>query len=617
MTKRLILFGAPFYAGLLALIIHISSVNRDAREVTQRLQMPDPKMRSTRRPVPPRVLFSEVAEASGIVFQHHNGAHGGFYLPEVMAPGAAFLDYDNDGDQDAVIVNSCNWAFHESSRGPGQPTHRVYENDGQGRFHDATADLGLAFSSYGMGVCCGDIDNDGFTDLFLAGIDGNFLLRNRDGKRFEDITDSAGVRGAGLCTSAAFLDYDRDGKLDLFVCRYVDWSPEIESQLDVFFKVAKRNFYRGPDNFSGRFCFLYHNRDGLHFEDVSGPAGIQVKDTFGRPRAKALGVAACDYNEDGWPDIAVANDRVANFLFRNLGDGRFRDVAIEAGTSHDIVGRVRAGMGIAWADYRNNGSLGLLITNFTNEACGLYLADRGMPEHFVDVAALDGIAADTRIPVSWGVCFFDYDLDGWQDLYITNGHLSLDYQEYHNIPYAQRALLFWNSGPTGRGYFWNVTSEESGPDLFLPLVGRGSAVADIDGDGDLDLLVTANIGKAKLYRNEVGREHHFFRLQLEGVESNRSAIGARVRARTGKFWQRREVTSGSSYLSQNELVLTLGLGRAAQVDELEIVWPLGRKERFLNVPGGRTWRLREGKGFDGDGPAAVPSADTASGRDGG
>lgn len=597
MVRRLFFFGIPLYLVIIGVIVYVSMLNQEAEKVA--LQGPG-KLGVVIRPEIPNVQFKDVTESAGIRFQHHSGAYGGHNLPEVMGPGVAFLDYDNDGDQDLLIVNSCNWPFHESSSGPGQPTHAFYENDGRGGYRDVTEKVGLNFSSYGMGACCGDIDNDGFIDLYITGYEGNFLLRNIEGQRFEDVTQQAGVRAFGLCTSTSFVDYDRDGRLDLFVCSYVLWSPKVESELDEFFKVTKRDFYRGPDNFMGQFCFLFRNCGGLKFEDVSDPAGIRLFDTFGRPRAKALGVAVCDYNNDGWPDIAVANDRVANFLFQNRKNGTFQDIAIDAGTSHDTVGRVRAGMGIAWADYRNNGSIGLLISNFTNEMCGLYLANRELPDRFVDVAMLDGIGADTRVPVSWGLFFFDYDLNGWLDIYITNGHLSLDYQEYHNIPYAQRPLLFWNSGPTGRGFFWNVSAEQAGLEIFRPIVGRGAAYADIDGDGDLDLMAVTNLGRAYLYRNEGSPGNHFLRLNLEGRESNRSAIGSMVRVRAGNMWQRREVTSGSSYLSQNELALTFGLGQAAQADQIEVTWPAGKKEVFNNVRADRTLHLVEGQGLTED-----------------
>ena len=548
---------------------------------------------------PTKVAFVEVAKSSGLDFTHTNGAFGKHYLPETNGSGAAFLDYDNDGDQDVVLVNTGNWPFHESAKTPDQPTHAFFQNDGIGNFTDVTREVGLDFSSFGMGVCAGDIDNDGFIDIYIAGYNGNRLLRNDAGKRFVDVTEEAGVEAGGMCNGAAFLDYDRDGRLDLFVGQYFEWSLELEARLEAADKGRPRLLYRSPNQYDGGTCFLFHNRDGLHFEDVSAASGVQVKDARGEPTAKALGIATQDFNDDGWPDIAVANDQAPDFLFRNRGDGTFINIAGEAGTAADASGFSRSGMGVAWADYRNDGSIALVITNFSTQMAGLYLSPGENRKYFFDVATMAGIGSVTRPPVGWGVCFFDYDLDGWLDLYMVSGHLGPDYERLRGEPYAQAAQLFWNRGNSVPDRLYvELTAEHVGEDLFKPIVGRGAIHADIDGDGDLDLLATTNDHEPCLYRNEGGTGNHFLRVKLEGRESNRSAVGAKLRLRTGDLWQRREVATSSSYLSQNEMVQTFGLGKRTIADELVVAWPSGKKETFTAVKADQTLHLIEGRAQD-------------------
>jgi hypothetical protein len=538
------------------------------------------------------VRFTDITKEAGIRFRHTNGACSQKLLPEIMGSGVAFLDYDNDGHQDLLFINSCAWPGQKAKQQP-PPTLALYRNRGDGTFTDVTTDVGLNIVLYGMGVTVGDYDNDGWPDLFITGVGGNRLFHNEGGRRFVDLTREAGVGGPGgwpraqggdflqqealmvFSSSATFLDYDGDGRLDLFVCNYVTWSPAIDRQHD--FKVADVRSYGPPRLFQGTQCFLYRNAGSGRFVDVSAQAGIQVSDADRRPEAKALGVVACDVDDDGWPDILVANDTVRNFLFHNISDGqggrRFKEIGGEAGVALAGGGSARAGMGIDWGEYRP-GRFAVLIGNFAGEPNSFLRLYNRRRLWFEDNALGEGIAGPSRAVLKFGVFFFDYDLDGRQDLLTCNGHLA---PEISRLPpaqdYRQPVQLFWNTG-TKTGYV-PVTAEQAGEHLFRPLVGRGCAYADINGDGYLDVVLTENNGKARLLRNEGGTGNNWIRLVLvgNGEDSNCSAIGAQVTVEAGKLRQHREVLSGRSYLSQCELPLTFGLGQAAKVDRVTIRWP--------------------------------------------
>jgi hypothetical protein len=588
----------------------------------------------------PGVHFTDITEAAGIRFRHTNGAFGKKLLPETMGPGVAFLDYDNDGHQDLLFVNSCSWPGHEDRQQP-VPTPALYRNQGDGTFTDVTRASGLDITLYGMGVTVGDYDNDGWPDLFLTGVGGNRLFHNepltpnpsplggegsqifpsplggeglgvRGGRRFVDVTRDAGVGGPGgwpaaqnadfleqevplvFSSSAAFLDYDGDSRLDLFVCNYVTWSPAFD--LSHEFKPGGVRTYGPPRTFPGAQCFLYRNGGSGRFEDVSARAGIQVSDLKGQPAAKALGVVACDLDEDGWPDIVVANDGVRNFLFHNVSDGTGGRRFVEVGEEKGVAGGTpRAGMGIDWGEYRP-GRSAILIGNFAGEPNSFLRLDNRRQLWFADVGPGEGLAGPSQAVLKFGVFFFDYDLDGRQDLLTCNGHLSAEISQLPpQQPYLQPVQLFWNTG--AKISYVLVTAQQAGADLFRPLVGRGCAYADIDGDGDLDVVLTECAGPARLLRNDGGTGHNWIRLVLEGdgEDSNRSAIGAQVTVTSGKLVQRREVLSGRSYLSQCELPLTFGLGQAQQVDRVTVHWP-GRnagKQVWTDLAINRVHTLRQ------------------------
>lgn len=531
---------------------------------------------------PPRVQFTDITRAAGITFVHQNGATGEKLLPESMGGGAAFLDFDNDGDQDLFFVNSTHWP-DQAPAGQPIPTHALYANDGQGRFTDVTAGSGLDISMYGQGCAVGDFDNDGFVDLFVTGVHGNRLFRNLGGGKFADVTDEAGVGGSGQdwSVSAAFFDYDNDRHLDLFVVNYVQWSRAIDFEVG-YTLVGIGRAYGQPRDFPGVFPLLYRNEGNGRFRDVSAEAGVQVRNPVtGVPAAKSLGVAPVDLDDDGWLDVIVANDTVPNFVFHNQRNGSFREIGAASGIAFDSYGQTRGAMGIDTARFRADGALGILISNFANEMTALYVAQPA-PLHFTDDAITEGIGPASRLPLKFGAFFFDYDLDGRLDVLTANGHLEPDITKVQQSQtYAQPAQLFWNGGRTP--CYVNVTADLAGPDLFQPIVGRGSAYADIDGDGDPDVLLLQTGGPPLLLRNDQDLGHAWLRFQLVGHAANRDAIGAEIRVRSEGREMRRTVMAARSYLSQSELPVTFGLGNARSVESVEVRW-LGGAFQSLPIP---------------------------------
>ncbi len=541
----------------------------------------------------PRVMFTDITQQAGIRFAHTNGAFGEKLLPETMGSGVAFLDYDKDGKPDLLFVNSCYWPGPED-KGAAPPTLALYRNLGGGTFENVTKGSGLAVTLYGMGVTAGDYDNDGWPDLFITAVGGCRLFRNvpvdpgdpARGRKFEDVTAASGdlafsdwpAGGTFLKrrepisfpSSAAFVDYDNDGRLDLFVCHYVNWSPQLDLAQKFTLRGADRA-YGPPRAFRGTHCALYRNLGGGKFKDVTRGAGIQVAGELGEPVGKGLGVSVCDLDGDGWPDIVVANDTVRNFLFHNQR-GTFKERGEGAGVAY-ADGNARGAMGIDWGEYRP-GRFALIIGNFANEPNTLLRLDHVERLLFADVALVEGLAGPSRIVLKFGLFFFDFDLDGLLDLLTCNGHLEPAINRVEaGQTYRQPVQLYWNTG--GKRCFELVTPSHSGTELFKPLVGRGCAYADIDGNGTLDVVLTDNGGSARLLRNDGGTGHHWVRLVLEGdgKRTNTSAIGARVKLTADGKTQVREVTSARGYLSQSELALTFGLGKATRVERVEILWP--------------------------------------------
>jgi hypothetical protein len=566
----------------------------------------------------PSARFTDVTETAGIRFRHVSGAAGEKLLPETMGSGVAVLDFDGDGRPDLFFVNSRPWPG-DPHPPVGRPTQALYRNRGDGTFEDVTAAAGLDVELYGLGVAVGDFDNDGWPDLFITAVGGNRLFRNVGGKRFEDVTAAAGVGGPCIWpaveferhageipfpSSAAWLDYDGDGKLDLFVCYYVSWSPAIDLGVKAMLPGGKRA-YVPPQQFDGAQCQLFRNIDGTRFEDVSASAGVHVTESAGagrapRPVGKALGVVVCDPDGDGWPDLVVANDTVRNFFFHNVpapdGSRRFEEVGMPSGIAY-ADGRPRGGMGIDAAEI-HPGFFAVLIANFSDEPNSLFKLARTRPIQFHDAAEQAGLAAASRAPMKFGAVFLDYDLDGRLDLFTANGHLEPDIAAARpGQSYPQPAQLFRNTGVPDR-LLVPVPSSGPGGSAFPAVVGRGCAYLDYDGDGSLDLIVTENNGPARLFRNENRTGHHFLRLWLvgDGQRTNRDAIGAEITVEAGGRTQRWYVSPTRGYLSQSERTATFGLGTAARVERVTVRWPgrHGRTQEWRALAAGATYRLTEG-----------------------
>ena len=527
----------------------------------------------------PTVKFTDITSASGITFVHNNGAYGGKLLPETMGGGVAFFDFDNDGDQDLLFVNSTWWP-EKIPAGKKPTTMALYRNDGRGHFEDVTAASGLEVSFYGMGVAIGDYDNDGLPDVFVSAVGGNHLFHNLGNGKFAEVTAEAGVGGSPgeWSTGCAWLDYNNDGRLDLFVANYVRWSKEIDGE--VGFKIdGVTRAYGPPMNFQGTFAYLYRNDGQGRFTDVSHESGIQITNkATGVPLAKSLGVAPVDLDGDGWIDLVIANDTVQNFVFHNQRNGHFKEIGAISGVAFDTYGNTRGAMGIDTAWYRNDKALGIAIGNFANEMSALYVSQNESLA-FADEAIPEGVGPASRLLLKFGMFFFDYDLDGRPDLLTANGHLEQEISKIQQSQrYAQPAQLFWNTGAASGATFVPATEKNCGPDLFRPMVGRGSAFADIDGDGDLDVILTQVNGPPLLLRNDQELKHHWLRLKLIGTKSNRSAIGALIKVRLGNQTLTRQVMPTRSYLSQSELPVTIGLGKADRFEVLEVIWPGGERQ---------------------------------------
>jgi hypothetical protein len=525
--------------------------------------------------------LKDVTRQAGIAFRHNSGAYGGKLLPETLGSGCAFLDYDGDGYQDILFVNSMDWSGHKR----GRSTLKLYRNNRNGTFQDVTRAAGLDLEVYGMGVAVGDYNNDGFPDLLVTCVGQSRLFRNTGKGTFEDVTRRSGLAGRqAFSTSALWFDYDRDGLLDLFVCNYVNWSPEH----DVFCSLdGKNKSYCTPEAYRGETCWLFHNRGDGTFEDVTAASGIF--DTS----SKSLGVAMIDFDQDGWPDLFVANDTQPNKLYRNLRNGKFKDTAVEAGLAFSAEGKARAGMGVDVGDFENTGRPGMAITNFDNEMVGLYRSPS--PGQFDDVSIVAGVGGPSKTTLGFGCGFADLDLDGRLDLVVANGHIDDTVRNIRgNVGYAQSPHLFLN---LGGGKFEDVAAAHGG-DFATPRVGRGLAFGDFDRDGDVDVLLTTNNGPAYLFRNDIRSGNRSLRLYLTGTKSNRDALGAVVRVEHQGFGQMRIVHGGSSYLSQSERELTFGVAKAGEVDRMTVEWPSGASQEFTRVRTDRAHHIIENKGLN-------------------
>jgi hypothetical protein len=545
-----------------------------------------PRVRGQERPrtaAAPAVRFTDITTAAGIDFVHVNGARGDKLLPETMGGGGAFFDYDADGDQDLLLVNSSHW-LDSMPAGRPRPTTMLYRNDGTGTFENVTSAAGLGVEAYGMGVAVGDYDNDGAVDVFITAVGGNSLFRNVGGQ-FYDVTREGGVRGdpAEWSTSAAFVDHDNDGDLDLFVGNYVRWSKAIDFEVG-FQLTGLGRAYGPPVAFEGSHPYLYENVGDGTFRDVSATAGVQVLNpATGAPLAKTLGVLPIDADRDGWIDVFVANDTVQNLFFHNQGNGTFAEQAVTLGVAFDRNGAATGAMGVDAAYFRDDGALGVAIGNFANEMTSLYVAQGG-PMLYADEAIGTGVGAISRLAVTFGLFFFDYDLDGRLDLLQVNGHLEEAINQVQSSQhYEQTAQLFWNAGPDAVRTYVPVASDSMG-DLAAPVVGRGASFADIDGDGDLDVLITQIGRRPLLLRNEQALGHHWLRVQLVGRSVNRDGIGAWIELTSRGVTQRRHVMPSRSYLSQVELPVTFGLGGSREIEALRVHWPGGVAQDVDGVP---------------------------------
>jgi len=535
---------------------------------------------------PKPVAFENIAAAAGVTFTHINGASADKYLVETMGSGALFFDYDNDGWIDLFLVDGGSIADNAVS---SHARHRLFRNAGKGVFKDATESSGIRHQEYGMGACAGDVDNDGRIDLYITNYGPNVLYRNGGNGVFTDVTRAAGVGLAGWSTSCAFLDIDGDGDLDLFVTNYLD-APKTNNR---FCGDPQRRIrvYCHPLVYPAVANVLYRNDGKGAFTDVSAETGLN------KYLGNGLGVAVGDYDDDGRPDVFVANDSVPNFLFHNEGGRRFSEIGLLAGVAVARDGKPRAGMGTEFADYNGDGRLDLVVTNHEFETTSLFRNDGG--SSFVDTTLDAGISSATLPFVGFGVGFFDFDNDADLDLSIVNGHVIDNTALFRaGSSHAQRKLLFLNTN----GRRFAEISQQSGSGFAKDGVGRTLIGGDIDNDGDIDLVVTNNGGAAEILRNTGGNARNAIEIRVVGTRSNRDGLGARLTITAGGRTQVREIKSGSSYLGQNDLRAHVGLGEATRVDRIDVRWPAGQTESIRDVAANQIVTVTEGKGITSQSP---------------
>ncbi len=528
------------------------------------------------------VQFTDVAARAGLTLLNLAGGARKGYLLEVAGNGAAWLDYNNDGRLDLLIVNGSKIARLPAG---GDPLAALYRNDGHGKFTDVTAPLGLAARGWGSGVCVADFDNDGFDDLYITAYTANVLYRNAAGAKFENVTARARVGDSRWSTGCAFGDFDRDGDVDLYVSNYVAMPIEKTPTRGVgpFCNFMGMDSLCGPRGLPGAPDALYRNNGDGAFTDVTAAAGIRDPGHYG------FAVLFTDLDNDGWPDIYVANDSVPNFLWRNNRDGTFTDIALEAGVALSEEGRAQAGMGVEAGDYDADGWLDLFVTNFSHDTHTLY-RNRGGATFTVETHRA-GLGHNT-LYLGWGAGFVDFDNDGWLDLLAANGHIYPEIDRSSlGASFREPILLYHN---LGNGRFADITAKIGG-ELAKPRSARGVAFGDYDDDGDTDMLVVQLDERPALLRNDGAHGHHWIKLKLTGAKSNRNAIGARVRLEAGGRAQFAEVRSGSSYISQNDMRLNFGLGKAPVADHIEVRWPSGLVQSFANLQADQAYLVVEGK----------------------
>jgi enediyne biosynthesis protein E4 len=527
--------------------------------------------------------FVDVTPSVGVNFQYLASHTSKKYLLETMGAGVALFDYDNDGRLDVFLANGASLRDPTPKGEIPQKTNpkywnRLYHQKTDGTFEDVTERAGLQGAGYGMGVAVGDYDNDGYEDLFVTAYGGNRLYHNNGNGTFTDVTEKAGVRGSGWSTSAAWVDLDNDGRLDLVVLRYVDWD-----FADVWCGERKEGYraYCQPDVFPPISPLVYHNDGNGHFTEVSNKMGISKA-------GKGLGIAVADYDRDGHIDVFVANDSMREFLYHNKGDGTFDEVGLLSEVAVDGDGHTYAGMGVDFSDYNNDGLPDVVVTDLANQRYALY-ENRG-DSSFAYTSLSSGLGHMTALHSGWGVRFLDYDNDGWKDLLIAQGH-DLDTIElsFPNLRYREPMLLARNRG----GHRFEDVSAISGAALQEPWVGRGIAIGDINNDGRVDAVVTTNDGPAHILMNMTTNQNHWLTLELVGHKSNRDAIGAEVKLVTTAGAQFATVTTASSYLSSSDKRVHFGLGSAKEAESIEITWPSGIAQKMEHVRGDRIVRIDE------------------------
>ena len=565
--------------GLIAGVSYFVLTRKPAEEIAKVTPVEPPAVREMPKVIVPTISWVDITDSAGLNFIHCSGAKGKKLLPETMGSGCVFFDFDGDSDQDILLVNACDWpGEHDPAKPVG--TLALYANDGHGAFADVTKDSGLDVTVYGMGAACGDYDNDGKVDLFISCLGKNRLFHNEGGK-FVDVTNQAGVGGADKdwSTSSGWFDCDQDGDLDLLVCHYVDWTREFDLAQEFRLVGGNERAYGRPQNFGGTFPALFRNDGNGKFSDVSAESGFQViNPATSVPLGKSLGIVFEDLDGDNKLDCVISNDTVQNFLFHNLGNGKFEEIGAMAGVAFDAAGAARGAMGIDAAAFRNDASVGVAIGNFANEMSALYVS-RSRNLQFYDAAVANGFGPATRLELTFGVLFLDMDLDGRLDIFQANGHLEDDIAKVQaSQHYEQPPQLFWNAGSQYNTEFIKCREQETGSELQKPMVGRGSSYADIDGDGDLDLLIMGCGQKPRLLRNDQKLNNHWSRVKLVGKGLNRDAIGALVELRIGDVAQYRRVSPTRSYLSQVELPVTFGLGLSDAIDRIVVTWPNGQQQ---------------------------------------